>query len=83
MRLRVWWWRDWVDGRKTTDYHEVSSVNEAIEKIKQLTKEDLKNEDVIANAYGLEIFEDGEWSEYYDEEGRNIDEIMEEGIESV
>ena len=52
-------------------------------KIKQLTKEDLKNEDVIANAYGLEIFEDGEWSEYYDEKGRNIDKIMEEGIESV
>ena len=77
MKMRVWWWRDWIDGRKTTDYHEVSSVNEAIEKIRQLTKEDLKNRDIIANAYGLEIF-DGEWSEYYDEEGRDINEIIED-----
>ena len=79
MKLRVWWWRDYING-KSMDYYKVSSVEEAIEKIKELTEEDLKNEDIIANACGLEIFENGEWSEYYDEEGRDINEIMEEGI---
>lgn len=77
MKMRVWWWRDWADGRKTTEYYEVSSVNEAIKKISQLTREDLKK-DIIANACGLEIFEDGKWSEYYDEEGRDINEIIED-----
>lgn len=31
-----------------------------------------------SNASGLEIFEDGEWCDYYDEEGRDIWEIIRE-----
>lgn len=29
-----------------------------------------------SNAGGLEVLEDGEWSEYYDEDGNDIDEII-------
>lgn len=29
-----------------------------------------------SNAQGLEVFEDGEWVEWYDDEGNNIDHFM-------
>jgi len=76
-KLRVWWFRDYGTYRRT-DYYDVKSVDEAIEEIERLTREDLRNEDVIANAGGLEVYEDGEWTEYYDDEGRDILEIMED-----
>lgn len=75
-KLRVWWIRN-VPATKDNpiEYHEVASVREATKVFKQLAKADLKNQSVSDNVGGLEVFEGGEWSEYYDEEGRDIDEI--------
>jgi len=72
-KMRVWWIRNFPG---TPEYHPVKSVQEAIEVIKKLAENDLKNAEVTDNACGLEIFKDGEWIEYYDEEGRDILEIM-------
>ena len=47
--------------------------------INRLANEQLKDKRIWANAFGLEVFEDGEWTEWYDEEGRDVDEAFEEG----
>lgn len=74
-KLRVWWIRN-VPGTPT--YYPVKDVKGAIKVIQRLTKKDLENENIVSNASGLEVFEDGVWGEYYDEEGRDIDQIIEE-----
>ncbi|MDY0104250.1 MAG: hypothetical protein RBS07_15050 [Lentimicrobium sp.] len=73
MELRVWWNRN---GRQST--YAVSTVDEAKAKLKYLANEDLKNRSVIWNAGGLEVYEDGEWSEWYGDDGRDINEIMDD-----
>lgn len=80
MRLRAWHWRDvsrgWACGsRATTGHFIVESVAEAQELLKQLADRDLANDAVIANAQGLEVFEDGEWCEWFDEEGRDVSDL--------
>lgn len=74
-KLRVWWIRN-VPG--TPEYYPVKDVKEAIVLIKKLAKKDLKDKSVTDNASGLEIFENGEWSEFYDDDGRSIDDILED-----
>lgn len=76
-KLRVWWFRGYGTYRRV-DYYDVGSVDEAIKRIEELTKEDLRNEGVISNAGGLEVYENGEWLEYYDDVGRDISEIIED-----
>ena len=34
----------------------------------------------FSNTGGLEVFEDGEWVDYYDKDGRDIDEHFEEDM---
>ena len=68
--LRVWWVRN-VPG--SADFHLVESLKEAVVIINALTQSDLKNPYVESNAGGLEVYEDGEWCEWYDEEGDDID----------
>jgi len=41
--------------------------------IQALTIADLGNDEILTNAMGLCIYEDGEWTEWYDEEGEEID----------
>lgn len=73
MKLRVWWIREVPN---EPEYFEVADVDEAIAKLKELERADLANRFIQTNAGGLEVFEDGEWTEYYDEEGRDIDDII-------
>lgn len=81
--LRVWWNRNYGEH---VEYHYVDDVNEAKEVIKKLTMSDLVDPDVVSNAHGLEEYNpienidcsDDGWSEYYDEEGRDIEEIMDD-----
>lgn len=61
---------------KNPVYHDVKSINDAIIIINAIAQEELLNEDIEFNAFGLEVYEDDDWSEYYDEEGRDISEIM-------
>ena len=53
-------------------------IKEAITKLDELTKADLANPCVTDNVGGLEVFEigqahNGEWVEWYDEDGEDID----------
>jgi len=73
MKLRVWYVKD---PPQEAQNFPVSSIQEAKAKIRELTERDLEDEDVGSNAMGLEEFEDGEWFEYYDEQGQDIMELM-------
>lgn len=69
MNLRVWYVKN---PPRDPEHFPVDSVEQAVKKINRLVNRDLKDSRVIDNAFGLEIYEDGEWTEYYDKEGRDI-----------
>lgn len=71
--LRVWWI---VNPPSAPFHYPVDNADEAIEIIEKLTKIDLADSRIWANAGGLEVFEDGEWSEWYDEYGDDIMEVI-------
>lgn len=73
-KLRVW---NVINPPRTPNYHDVNSPNEAVAKINELAAEQLKDDAIFANAFGLEVFEDGEWSEWYSEDGEDIREYEE------
>jgi hypothetical protein len=73
-QFRVWWIRNPPSQAK---HYPVKDIDEAINKLKELTQFDLKSERVSSNAGGLEVLEDGDWSEYYDDNGNDIDAIIE------
>jgi hypothetical protein len=69
--LRVW--------RQPGDEHQpVASVEDAALVIDAWSLSDLLATAVAWNAFGLEEYDAdaGEWSEWYDDEGRDIDEVM-------
>ena len=70
--LRVWWIRN---PPSPNEYHVVSSPAGALNVLQKLTAADLGNPLVTANVTGLEVFEDGEWCEWYDEHGNDIDNL--------
>jgi len=72
MKLRVWYVKN---PPRDAQNFSVPSIKAAKTKIRELTERDLEDEDVGSNAMGLEVFEDGEWIEYYDDQGRDIDEL--------
>jgi hypothetical protein len=74
-QLRVWWVRN-IPGE--AKFYPVATVEEAKATVKRLTLQDLADPTVHSNTYGVEEYEDGDWHEYYDSEGRNIDDLMEE-----
>lgn len=55
----------------------VANADEAIAWINAQAEADLRDPHIDANAFGIEVFEDGEWNEWYDAEGRDIDEYGE------
>ena len=71
MKLRVWWTRN---GKQF--FYPVSDVEQAKRVIERETTRDLRNPVIVWNAGGLEVFEDGEWCEWYSEDGLDIKEIM-------
>ena len=73
MELRVWWIRNVPN---EPSYYKIDTVEEAVKKINALAEDDLRDPLITSNASGFEVFEDGEWTEYYDELGRDIDEII-------
>ena len=72
--LRVWWIRN-VPG--SPEFILVESPKEATETLQSLAEADLHNRHVESNAGGLEVFEDDEWTEWYDDEGNDIDNLSE------
>ena len=73
MKLRVWNQINIGSGR--IDYYDVDSAKEAKEIINTLADIQLKSPEIESNAFGLEEFIDGNWCEWYDEEGYSIDEL--------
>ena len=72
--MRVWWIRNVPN---VPQHHPVTSTEQAITILNKLTNDDLKNPFILSNAGGLEVFEDGEWYEYCNNEGQDIMELME------
>lgn len=71
--LEVWWISN---PPRKADRYPVNNIEEAIIKLNELADEDLKDDDVVANAGGLEVFTEDGWEEYYDQDGDSIDEIL-------
>ena len=69
--LCLWWNRDGV-----TQFIPVDDIEDAIQSVEQLTLSDLEDPDVTFNACGLEVFQGGEWHEWYDEQDQDITEII-------
>ena len=64
---------------KTTHF-DVNDTSEAIMVINVLIKRDLNDDRITDNMMGLEEFIDGEWLEYQNEEGMDINELIEEEL---
>ncbi len=54
-------------------WYEVDSPAAGARKIEELANVDLKNRDVWGNAFGLSVLEDGDWVDWYDNEGNDLD----------
>lgn len=73
MSLRVW---NVINPPSPANLYPVKSVVQAKRLIKFLAEEQLEDEAVISNAFGLQVFGDGEWREWEDDEGRDIEVLM-------
>jgi len=78
-KLRVWWIPQLP--MDNSFYVEVKTIEEAKKTLDVLAKYDLFQLDNnikpdFSNAGGLEVFEDGEWSDWEDEDGNTIDDII-------
>lgn len=73
-KLRVWW----QNNHKGTRYFEVSSRKKALEKYTLLADSDLANPNVTDNSGGCEVWENGEWVEFYDNQDRSISDLFDE-----
>lgn len=64
-------WRAW-NLPHNMDFYAVESPEEARSLIEELATADLADEAIVSNAFGLEELEDGEYSEWCDEDGNDI-----------
>ena len=87
--LKVWWGNNITrfypnchkNNKDGIYYYPVKDVEEAKKVIDVLTWYDLSLGDAVdMNMQGLVVYEDNEWVEYYDEEGRDIQQIIKEEI---
>ena len=69
--LRIWWIRN---PPNPAEFILIDSPDEAVSILDRLGELDVRN-GVQVNVGGLEIFEDGEWTEWYDENGNDIDSV--------
>lgn len=67
--LRVWWIRN---APSPAEFHIAADVADAKIVLKRLAERDMRDSRVVSNASGLEVFEGGEWHEWYDENGVDI-----------
>jgi hypothetical protein len=57
---------------QTHHLYQVESPEQAIEVINKLAKEQVNDESIGWNTFGLVVFEEGEWFDWYSEEGDDI-----------
>ena len=53
----------------------VATPAEGARLIERLAAQDLRRPEIWGNAFGLEVWEDGEWCEWYDDLGRDVGEL--------
>lgn len=76
--LRVW---HIVNVPSKPKYHRVSTPEEGADLINKLAGEDLKKYWITSNAFGMEVFENGEWTEWENETGDDILALADERAE--
>ncbi len=69
--LRVW---NIINPPNEGDKYPVTGLEHAKTLIDALAQSQLLEPRITSNVFGLEVFEDGEWSEWEDENGYGIDE---------
>lgn len=69
-QLRVW---NVINPPREPNHYLVDTPEEAHLLIGTLAKSQLKDSMITSNAFGLEVFEDGKWCEWYNEYGEDID----------
>ena len=62
-RLRVW---VIINPPSAPEYRSVATPEEGAHLIHRVANEQLKDDRIWANAFGLEVFEDGEWTDWGD-----------------
>lgn len=72
--LRVW---NVINPPNKPNYYPVDSPEQAHKMINELAQAQLKEGWITSNAFGLEVFEDGEWCEWYNDYGDDIDKAFE------
>jgi hypothetical protein len=75
--LRVWWSYE-QDAERIHKHYAVLTPAVAALVLETLANGQVTDDSIEWNAGGLEMFEDGEWTEWYDEEGRDIREHFDE-----
>ncbi len=76
--LRIWWISNPPSPAR---YTLAESIDDAVQSLAILADLDIED-GVEVNVSGLEVFKDGEWEEWYDEDGSDIDGIIEQRGES-
>jgi len=71
-KLRVWW----NSGGSAVIYY-IDKIEDAQIIIDVLSIREVNDDSIDFNAYGVEILEDGEWSEWCNDEGFDYDEYIE------
>lgn len=61
------------NGPAPATHYDVDSPAEGYRKIEALAEADLDNPAIWSNVFGLSVLEDGEWVDWRDEEGDDID----------
>jgi hypothetical protein len=54
-------------------WYDVSSPEEGARKVEELAQVDLANPRIWGNAIGLSVYEDGDWVDWFDDDGDDID----------
>jgi len=73
-KLRVWYVGRMLSDKST--YIDVKNIEEAKLVINAFIERDLNDDRITDNAMGLQVFENNEWSEYYNSKGDDIYELM-------
>lgn len=71
MKYRVWWSTSGV-----LKYYYVDSIEQAVTVITTLSLREVDDESVDFNFCGLEVKNKNDWEEYYDEDGCDISDII-------
>jgi len=81
--LRLWWIPQC--GMDETFYYPIKSISEAKHMLDAFAMYDLFQmeqyiKDDFSNVGSLEMFEDGDWCDWYNEDGDNINRVDENGV---